>query len=58
MFDAYKKIAGCEIEESIKDEFTGNVEKVLLAVGERALRAINQHIQAHTHTHTNVKQFY
>lgn len=38
MFEAYKKVAGCDIEESIKDECTGNLEKVLLAVGKRALR--------------------
>uniref|UniRef100_A0A672TEY0 Annexin n=1 Tax=Sinocyclocheilus grahami TaxID=75366 RepID=A0A672TEY0_SINGR len=28
----YKKIAGCDIEESIKDECTGNLEALLLAV--------------------------
>lgn len=33
VFDAYKKIAGCDIEESIKDECTGNLEALLLAVG-------------------------
>uniref|UniRef100_A0A671REZ2 Annexin n=1 Tax=Sinocyclocheilus anshuiensis TaxID=1608454 RepID=A0A671REZ2_9TELE len=32
VFDAYKKIAGCDIEESIKDECTGNLEALLLAV--------------------------
>ncbi|XP_063045738.1 annexin A5a [Engraulis encrasicolus] len=32
VFDAYKKIAGCDIEESIKDECTGNLEGILLAV--------------------------
>ncbi len=33
VFDDYKKIAGCDIEESIKDECTGNLEALLLAVG-------------------------
>ncbi|XP_052011031.1 annexin A5-like [Xyrauchen texanus] len=32
VFEAYKKIAGCDIEESIKDECTGNLEALLLAV--------------------------
>ncbi|XP_060741269.1 annexin A5a [Tachysurus vachellii] len=32
MFDVYKKIAGCDIEESICGEFTGNLEALLLAV--------------------------
>uniref|UniRef100_A0A671MP10 Annexin n=1 Tax=Sinocyclocheilus anshuiensis TaxID=1608454 RepID=A0A671MP10_9TELE len=32
VFDAYKKIAGCDIEESIKDECTGNLEALLLAL--------------------------
>lgn len=41
VFDAYKKVAGCDIEESIKDECTGNLEKVLLAVGKRATQAIH-----------------
>lgn len=38
VFDAYKKIAGCDIEESIKDECTGNLEGILLAVGKRKLK--------------------
>uniref|UniRef100_A0AAR2LZP0 Annexin n=1 Tax=Pygocentrus nattereri TaxID=42514 RepID=A0AAR2LZP0_PYGNA len=33
VFEAYKKIAGCDIEESIQGECTGNLEEVLLAVG-------------------------
>lgn len=33
VFAAYKKIAGCDIEESIKGETTGNLENLLLAVG-------------------------
>uniref|UniRef100_A0A8C2G8B8 Annexin n=1 Tax=Cyprinus carpio TaxID=7962 RepID=A0A8C2G8B8_CYPCA len=37
VFDAYKKIAGCDIEESIKDECTGNLEALLLAVGTKIL---------------------
>ncbi|XP_073676315.1 annexin A5a [Garra rufa] len=32
VFDAYKKIAGCDIEESIKEECTGNLEALLVAV--------------------------
>uniref|UniRef100_A0AAR2K9S5 Annexin n=1 Tax=Pygocentrus nattereri TaxID=42514 RepID=A0AAR2K9S5_PYGNA len=32
VFEAYKKIAGCDIEESIQGECTGNLEEVLLAV--------------------------
>lgn len=32
VFAAYKKIAGCDIEESIKGETTGNLENLLLAV--------------------------
>ncbi|XP_030639391.1 annexin A5a [Chanos chanos] len=32
VFDAYKKIAGCDIEESIKGETSGNLESTLLAV--------------------------
>ncbi|XP_062856056.1 annexin A5a [Trichomycterus rosablanca] len=32
VFEAYKKIAGCDIEESIRGEFTGNLEALLLAV--------------------------
>uniref|UniRef100_A0A673A3K2 Annexin n=1 Tax=Sphaeramia orbicularis TaxID=375764 RepID=A0A673A3K2_9TELE len=31
VFDAYKKIAGCDIEESVKGETTGNLENLLLA---------------------------
>uniref|UniRef100_A0AAY4BHL1 Annexin n=1 Tax=Denticeps clupeoides TaxID=299321 RepID=A0AAY4BHL1_9TELE len=31
VFDVYRTIAGCEIEESIKDECTGNLENLLLA---------------------------
>ncbi|KAL2077635.1 hypothetical protein ACEWY4_027139 [Coilia grayii] len=37
VFIAYKKIAGCDIEESIKDECTGNLENVLLAVDDETL---------------------
>lgn len=44
VFDAYKKIAGCDIEESIKDECTGNLEALLLAVGMKIL-AVWQYIQ-------------
>ncbi|KAI7801722.1 annexin A5, partial [Triplophysa rosa] len=32
VFDAYKKIAGCDIEESLTDECTGNLEALLLAL--------------------------
>ncbi|XP_053734621.1 annexin A5a [Synchiropus splendidus] len=32
VFDAYRKISGCEIEESIEGETTGNLENLLLAV--------------------------
>ncbi|KAI5624859.1 annexin A5 [Silurus asotus] len=32
VFDVYKKIAGCDIEESICGEFTGNLEALLVAV--------------------------
>lgn len=32
VFEAYKKIAGCDIEESLKEECTGNLEALLLAV--------------------------
>ncbi|XP_076148797.1 annexin A5a [Alosa pseudoharengus] len=32
VFEAYRKVAGCDLEESIKEECTGNLEKVLLAV--------------------------
>uniref|UniRef100_A0A3B4AJM8 Annexin n=1 Tax=Periophthalmus magnuspinnatus TaxID=409849 RepID=A0A3B4AJM8_9GOBI len=32
VFAAYKKIAGCDIEESIEGETTGNLENLLLAV--------------------------
>ncbi|XP_062381020.1 annexin A5a isoform X2 [Sardina pilchardus] len=32
VFEAYKKVAGHDIEDSIKRECTGNLEKVLLAV--------------------------
>ncbi|KAG7328902.1 hypothetical protein KOW79_007076 [Hemibagrus wyckioides] len=32
VFDVYKKIAGCDIEESICGEFTGTLETLLLAV--------------------------
>ncbi|KAI4879520.1 hypothetical protein NFI96_026822 [Prochilodus magdalenae] len=32
VFEAYKKLAGCDIEESIRGECTGNLEEVLLAV--------------------------
>ncbi|XP_022541729.2 annexin A5a [Astyanax mexicanus] len=32
VFEAYKKLAGCDIEESIEGECTGNLEAVLLAV--------------------------
>lgn len=33
VFDAYKKISGSDIEDSIKGEITGNLEDLLLAVG-------------------------
>lgn len=33
MFDAYKKLSGCDIEDSIKGETSGNLESSLLAVG-------------------------
>ena len=33
VFDAYKKIAGSDIEDSIEGETTGNLENLLLAVG-------------------------
>ncbi|XP_072288905.1 annexin A5a [Eucyclogobius newberryi] len=32
VFAAYKKIAGCDIEESVEGETTGNLENLLLAV--------------------------
>lgn len=35
VFDAYKKIASCDIEESICGEFTGNLEALLIAVGKK-----------------------
>uniref|UniRef100_A0A8C6V2Y1 Annexin n=1 Tax=Neogobius melanostomus TaxID=47308 RepID=A0A8C6V2Y1_9GOBI len=34
VFAAYKKIAGCDIENSIEGETTGNLENLLIAVGE------------------------
>lgn len=33
VFDAYKKLAGSDIEDSIKGETTGNLENLLVAVG-------------------------
>lgn len=33
MFDAYMKMAGYEMEESIKRETSGSLEDLLLAVG-------------------------
>uniref|UniRef100_A0A3Q0SGQ3 Annexin n=1 Tax=Amphilophus citrinellus TaxID=61819 RepID=A0A3Q0SGQ3_AMPCI len=33
VFDAYKKLSGSDIEDSIKGETTGNLENLLLAVG-------------------------
>lgn len=33
VFDAYKKISGSDIEDSIKGETTGNLENLLVAVG-------------------------
>lgn len=33
MFDAYKKLSGSDIEDSIEGETTGNLENLLLAVG-------------------------
>lgn len=40
VFDVYKNIAGCDIEESICAEFTGNLEALLVAVGKK--NAINK----------------
>lgn len=34
VFDAYKKLSGSDIEDSIEGETTGNLENLLLAVGE------------------------
>ena len=34
MFAAYKKLAGTDIEESIKSETTGNLENLMVAIGE------------------------
>lgn len=33
VFDAYKKLSGSDIEDSITGETTGNLEDLLLAVG-------------------------
>lgn len=33
VFDAYKKLSGSDIEDSIEGETTGNLENLLLAVG-------------------------
>lgn len=33
VFDAYRKLCGSDIEESVKGETTGNLENLLLAVG-------------------------
>ena len=33
MFDAYKKLSGSDIEDSLEGETTGNLENLLLAVG-------------------------
>lgn len=33
VFDAYRRLSGCDIEDSIEGETTGNLENLLLAVG-------------------------
>lgn len=34
MFEEYKKIAGKDIEDSIKSEFSGDIKNSLVTVGE------------------------
>lgn len=41
VFDAYEKIAELTIEDSIKNELSGDFERLMLAVGERELRPLN-----------------
>lgn len=33
VFDAYRKLSGCDIEDSVEGETSGNLENLLLAVG-------------------------
>lgn len=39
VFDAYMKMTGYEMEESIKRETSGNLETLLLAVGKEPLQS-------------------
>lgn len=42
IFQEYKKIAGKDIEEAIKGEFSGDIEKALLAIGTYEIAIFNQ----------------
>lgn len=49
VFDAYKKLSGSDIEDSIEGETAGNLENLLLAVGKtHDLSAPQQIDQTHT----------
>lgn len=41
VFDAYEKIAELTIEDSIKNELSGDFERLMLAVGERLCRPLD-----------------
>lgn len=42
VFDAYEKIAELTIEDSIKNELSGDFERLMLAVGEREGRPLER----------------
>lgn len=42
VFDAYRRLSGCDIEDSIEGETTGNLENLLLAVGKTVGKTVVQ----------------
>lgn len=53
VFDAYKKLSGSDIEDSIEGETTGNLENLLLAVGKTSDLS-GSHLTDHKQTTKNV----